>query len=267
MLPAEAESDDSASSQEGIERTVAREKAALNRFRWLNDSPLLPAMDLRLQGWALAPVEATDDAEIVELAHRQAMPIGEWIRFTATVRHSARSMILLAGIEDSTERAQMLRLGFGDVLGSRFTVAEIESRALRLLRLESMLPRFRQIGLLRLDLLSREAFVDGEALGLHPREFALLWRLSEEPGRAFSKRRLIEDVWQMRFVPETNSLAVHVSRLRSKLRSVGISELLQTTSAGDYLLESSAAEKPNLRDGKTHSVRSEPTREDMHDAR
>ena len=194
-------------------------------------------MDLRLLGWDQALPEAQHADETVALAHRQAMPIGEWIRFTARHAHSSRSHIILAGVNDSTERALMLRLGFGDVLGSAFDTAEIESRALRLLQLETMLPRFRQVDRLRLDLLSREGFVDGEPLGLHPREFALLWRLCEEPGRAFSKRRLIEDVWQMRFVPETNSLAVHVSRLRAKLRRFDCAELLQTTRDGDYLVE------------------------------
>jgi DNA-binding response OmpR family regulator len=95
---------------------------------------------------------------------------------------------------------------------------------------------------LRLDLLARDAFVEGEPLGLHPREFGLLWRLSDKPGKPLSKRRLIEDVWHLRFVPETNSLAVHVLRLRAKLRLFDIADLLMTTSSGDYVLIESKAE-------------------------
>ena len=47
--------------------------------------------------------------------------------------------------------------------------------------------------------------------------FGLLWRLLDQPGQAVSKQTLLRDVWHLRFQPETNSLAVHVSRLRKKL--------------------------------------------------
>lgn len=48
---------------------------------------------------------------------------------------------------------------------------------------------------------------------------------------------MIEDVWHLRFVPETNSLAVHVSRLRSKLKLFGLAELLMTTASKEYVLQ------------------------------
>lgn len=125
------------------------------------------------------------------------------------------------------------------MLSGTCALDEIDVRATRLIELEHMLPRFRTVGPMRLDLLAREAFVDGVPIGLHPREFGLLWRLAREPGTPLTKRRLMEDVWHLRFVPETNSLAVHVSRLRAKLRLFGIDALLQTTRAGSYVLASS----------------------------
>jgi len=140
-------------------------------------------------------------------------------------------------VDEPSERARLLRLGFGEVLGSGLELGEVEARALRLAELENMLPRFRQVGAMRLDLLVREAFVEGQPLGLHPREFGLLWRLSDLPGEPIAKRRLIEDVWHLRFVPETNSLAVHVSRLRSKMRAFGIAAMLKTTRDGAYVLD------------------------------
>jgi len=165
------------------------------------------------------------------------MDEGRWNRFLALYGHEARRLIMLVGIEDPGERARLLRFGFGEVLSADLELNELEARALRLAELEHLLPRFRQVGRLRLDLLAREAFVKGEPLGLHPREFGLLWRLADQPGEPLSKRRLIEDVWHMKFVPETNSLAVHVSRLRSKLKFFELADLLQTTREGDYVLQ------------------------------
>jgi DNA-binding response OmpR family regulator len=102
--------------------------------------------------------------------------------------------------------------------------------------LAQSLPRYRQIGPLQLDLLAREAFVAKRALGLHPREFALLWRLAETPGEPVSPEELLHDVWRLAFKPETNSLAVHVSRLRAKLRLAGVDGLVETTDSGAYCL-------------------------------
>jgi len=185
-------------------------------FCWLNENELPPAMDLRDCGWHLLPTRKRR-SECVALADAAAMDEASWQRFVTRYGHEDRRLIMLLGIAQPGDRARLLRLGFGEVLGMQLELRELEARALRLTELENMLPRFRQVGQLRLDLLAREAFVAGEALGLHPREFGLLWRLSDKPGKPLCKRRLIEDVWHLRFVPETNSLAVHVSRLRSKL--------------------------------------------------
>lgn len=204
-------------------------------FRWLNENDLPPALDLRECGWHLLALRKPR-SDCVALADAASMDAASWQRFLMRFGHEDRRLIMLLGVLEPGDRARLLRLGFGEVLGNQLELRELEARALRLTELENMLPRFRQVGPLRLDLLAREAFVDGEALGLHPREFGLLWRLSDKPGKPLCKRKLIEDVWHLRFVPETNSLAVHVSRLRSKLRLFGIADLLKTTRSGDYVL-------------------------------
>ena len=111
----------------------------------------------------------------------------------------------------------------------------------RLAELARMVPRYRDLGQLRLDLLSRDGFAGGRALGLHPREFALIWRLADSPGAAVPKQALLHDVWRLNHVPETNSLAVHVSRLRSKLQTAGLQNVVRTTPAGGYFLAMDAA--------------------------
>jgi DNA-binding response OmpR family regulator len=99
-----------------------------------------------------------------------------------------------------------------------------------------MLPGRREIGPLRLDLLARDGFVASRKLALHPREFALLWRLADAPGTAVAKRVLLAEVWRLGYVPDTNSLAVHVFRLRAKLAGAGLKDLVQTVPEGGYRL-------------------------------
>jgi two-component system OmpR family response regulator len=86
----------------------------------------------------------------------------------------------------------------------------------------------RQVGPLLLDLIERDARCEGRRLHLHPREFALLWRLSDADGEPVGRLALLRDVWQLRHPPETNSVAVHVCRLRRKLAAVGLATLILT---------------------------------------
>ncbi len=101
---------------------------------------------------------------------------------------------------------------------------------------EEMLPRFRSVGDVVLDLLHRDARVDDLWLCLNPREFQLLWRLAETPGIAVPKAQLLADVWRITHDPMTNSLAVHVARVRAKLKPLGLSGLLVTDAEDGYYL-------------------------------
>lgn len=102
---------------------------------------------------------------------------------------------------------------------------------------EELIPRFREAGDVTLDLFHRDGRVDDRWLGLHPREFALLWRLAASPGERMTRRALLADVWRIEFEPETNSLAVHVARVRAKLDSFGLSGLIATHAKGGYYLD------------------------------
>ncbi len=100
-----------------------------------------------------------------------------------------------------------------------------------------MIPRFREAGYVTLDLFHRDGRVDDRWLGLHPREFALLWRLAEQPGERMTRRQLLAEVWRIHFEPDTNSVAVHVARVRSKLEPFGLARLIGTHPEGGYFLD------------------------------
>ena len=106
---------------------------------------------------------------------------------------------------------------------------------------DAMIPRFRDAGDVTLDLFHRDGRVDDRWVGFHPREFELLWRLAEQPGQRVSKRQLLAEVWRINFEPETNSVAVHVARVRSKLEPFGLSSILATHPDGGYFLDAPPA--------------------------
>lgn len=201
----------------------------VSRFRWLPDGTIPQAWDLREVGWVLVAPGNGDPASIPVLCDHATAK-------TEIHGTTARAATIVLGVDDSLGRARKLALGFGDAVPSSATLEEIEQRALRLSRTLDALPRRRQHGPLELDLVLRDGLIGSRRLGLHPREFGLLWRLAREPGRPVSAEELISEVWQMNFRPETNSLAVHVCRLRAKLASAGLSGVIGTTSEGGYTL-------------------------------
>lgn len=98
------------------------------------------------------------------------------------------------------------------------------------------MPRFRRAGDITLDLFHRDGRVDDRWLAFHPREFEVLWRLAEEAGNRVTKRQLLFDVWRIDYEPETNSVAVHVARIRSKLEPLGLAGILATHPDGGYFI-------------------------------
>ena len=208
-------------------------------FRWLSAAPITPQLDLRRCGWQLAGANLGSEAAVRSpaLARADHFEGGFWPEYPDWRFQSHRALVLLTGVDDQEARARLLRQGYGDVLGSQTSLREIEARALRIADQANALPRFREFGRLRLDLFARDGFVGQRPLGMHPREFALMWRLADSPGVAVGKKALVRDVWRMAHIPDTNSLAVHVFRLRSKLAHFGLAGLIKTAPAGGYYFD------------------------------
>lgn len=73
------------------------------------------------------------------------------------------------------------------------------------------------IGALRLDIVSRECTLDGEALPLTAQEFSLLQALMESPDSPLTREELLRTAWGYHSAGETRTVDVHIQRLRRKL--------------------------------------------------
>ena len=145
-------------------------------------------------------------------------------------------MVAAIGADDAEDRARMLAHGMGEALPSATAVAELSARLMRIQAAASALPRNRPAGPVMLDLFVRDGKIGDRWLGLFPREFGLLWRLAERPGRRVTRGELLRDVWRLAHDPGTNSLEVHISRLRAKLAISRASWLVETHPEGGYRL-------------------------------
>lgn len=205
------------------------------RFRWLGSGPLPSNLDLRRCGWLLESRQQPC-ASSISLVDAGDLDSVSWMTALSTYPVEVRRFIVVSGVRRAHDRVKLLQIGFGDAVSDEIDIEELAARLGRTAEIADWLPRQRQFGNLQLDLLEREAYGFGKPVNLNPREFALLWRLADSPNQPVSKQILIQDVWHMGFVPETNSIAVHMSRLRRKLAFAGLEGIIETASKGGYCL-------------------------------
>jgi two-component system, OmpR family, response regulator len=153
----------------------------------------------------------------------------------AAVRASGWDGPLLLLIEPSAAAsvACALDAGADDAVALPAHPGEIAARLAA--RLRDRTPPIR-LGPLQIDPVSRTATRNGRALGLLPREYALLIRLVRAEGHAVTRGELLRDVWGLCFDPGTNVVQVHVSRLRARLDRGEVAAMLHTDKGRGYRL-------------------------------
>ena len=73
-------------------------------------------------------------------------------------------------------------------------------------------------------------------LELTLKEFDLLKKLACNPGQAFTRPQLLEDVWSVTFIGETRTVDTHIQTLRRKLNDAqpGAGDLIETVRGVGY---------------------------------
>ena len=122
-----------------------------------------------------------------------------------------------SGIDD---KIKGLDLGADDYLPKPFSAAELLARVRALLRrVSEHASSVLAIKDIRLDTVTREVTVGGQAVQLTPKEFAIIEFLMYNKNRAVSRFSLAEHVWGEDFDPFTmsNYIDVHIKNLRRKI--------------------------------------------------
>ncbi len=74
-----------------------------------------------------------------------------------------------------------------------------------------------------------EVLVDGEQISLTKIEFDILYLLAKNAGKVFSTDEIFENVWNEKNYDTTNTVMVHIRRLRNKLKEDERQEKIITT--------------------------------------
>jgi two-component system response regulator RegX3 len=114
-----------------------------------------------------------------------------------------------------------LEAGADDFVRKPFSMPELISRVRAMLRRRD-LDRdgdgvVRRVGGLELDLRRHTATVDGRPVELTLSESKLLALLAEDPGRAYSRRELMQHLWDSAHVGDLRACDAHITNLRKKI--------------------------------------------------
>lgn len=145
--------------------------------------------------------------------------------------------LVFIGPVASDARALLIERGADDALSDAVSARELAARMVRLLDRYEWRDGFVSIGSLAFDTGLKQLKVDGRRLPLMPREFDLLLYLARKVGEPVSRLALWRDVWRLDFDPGTNSLEVHLCRLRRKLAADGGAPRIETIKGYGYRLE------------------------------
>lgn len=148
------------------------------------------------------------------------LPDGRGIGFLKALRTrgDVTPVIILTALDQVSDRIEGLNAGADDYLVKPFDLAELSARIGSVARRYAGNPNpIVRHGPLAVDLAARSVHRDGRPVQLTAREWALFEAFLSRPGQLLSKAQLEEKLYAFDTEVESNTIEVHVSRLRKKL--------------------------------------------------
>ncbi len=153
------------------------------------------------------------------------LPDGRGVTFLKGLRArgDVTPVIILSALDQLSDRLEGLNAGADDYLVKPFDLAELSARIGSVARRYSGNPNpLLSHGALEIDLAGRSIHKEGKPVPLTAREWALFEAFLSRPGQLLSKAALEEKLYAFDAEIESNTIEVHVSRLRKKLGSAVI---------------------------------------------
>jgi DNA-binding response OmpR family regulator len=183
-----------------------------------------------LRGAGYRPWPVRDGAEALALMEHQQvdlavvdvmMPRMDGYAFTRTLREGQCDLpvLMVTAKVTQADKRQGFLSGTDD-----YMVKPVDEEEM-LWRIAALLRRYRSASEHRLtaggtvlDYNSFQVTRQGKTVQLAPREFLLLYKLLSYPKTMFTKRQLIDELWDLDTEVDEHTVEVHISRLREKFR-------------------------------------------------
>jgi len=133
-------------------------------------------------------------------------------------------IILLTAKDAEVDKVVGLEVGADDYVTKPFSVRELLGRVRAQLRRRELdrsstarEANTIDAGAVRIDLGRHLVTVRGQPVNLTRSEFQVLRLLAEGPGQVFTRREIMEELWQSEFSGDVRACDVHISNLRQKV--------------------------------------------------
>ncbi len=163
------------------------------------------------------------------------------------IRENSEVPVIVLSAKDTVQtKVDIMRMGADDYITKPFDLDEV------LVRIEAVLRRSvgrvgqvsteaeteqLQFKNMKLDMVSKAVTVKGEPLVLTTKEFGILELMLRNPNKLFSKANLFESVWNEVYYSEDNTLKVHMSNIRNKIKQYDEEEYIETVWGMGYKLK------------------------------
>jgi two-component system, OmpR family, response regulator len=148
------------------------------------------------------------------------LPDGRGIAFLKTLRRAGSKVpvMILTALDQISDRIEGLNAGADDYLVKPFDLAELSARIGAVARRYSGNPNpVLVLQGLTIDTAARSVTRGGKAIPLTAREWVLFEAFVQKPSQLLSKAQLEERLYSFDRDVESNTIEVHISRLRKKL--------------------------------------------------
>lgn len=138
-------------------------------------------------------------------------------------KHYDFPIIVLSARQEDQEKIVTLNEGADDYLSKPFNVEELLARinvCLRRTQKMSMRDQCYQYKDLLIDISTGCVKLAGNEIHLSPIEHKLLMLLATKPGKIFTQRQLLSEIWGSEYIDDTHYLRIHMGRLRAKIEKV-----------------------------------------------
>ena len=134
-------------------------------------------------------------------------------------------IIMLTARSEDADKLMGFESGADDYVTKPFNILELKARVRALIRRASIAAApaaaaedaALRCGHITLDEKRRSAFKDDTEVELTMKEFDLMLFLMKNPGKVFSREKLLDLVWGYDYLGDTRTVDVHIRRLREKL--------------------------------------------------
>ncbi|MCK9479812.1 MAG: response regulator transcription factor [Firmicutes bacterium] len=150
-------------------------------------------------------------------------------------------IIMLTAKGETYDKVMGLGLGADDYIVKPFETKELIARIKAVLRRygtpDEKVNAVVEYENIKIDIINHELVVAGKKVEIPPKELELLYFLSSNPNKAYSRDKLLNEVWGFEFYGDTRTVDVHIKRIRGKIEGASDKWELKTVWGIGYKFE------------------------------